>query len=42
MELAWINDDILSAIEIIEKILDREHNTQSKATSIKWQYSDYF
>ena len=38
MELAWINDDILSAIEIIEKILDREHNTQSKATSIKWQY----
>ena len=28
MELAWINDDILSAIEIIEKILDREHKVR--------------
>ena len=37
-ELAWPNDDILNVIEIIEKILDKEHDKQSKVTSIKWQY----
>lgn len=37
-ELALINDDILNVMEIIEKIIGKEHNTQNELTSIKWQY----
>lgn len=38
VELAWPNNDILSVIENIKKILDEEHNFNEALSSMKWQY----
>lgn len=38
-ELAWPNNDMLSVLESIEKILGEKHNLNETLSSMKWQYS---